>query len=151
MPRMHWTCALIQDYTAIEYENAPLALGFTDLVRNRHWGRGEAHISKEPALDEWLVVEPFRRQLKIGQKCVESRAKMRRQKQKQNWTNHSCMAMWYARHTGSDLGHFCEGQKFGNSATKLLEMIRRKGRGHFSGSWQFYNLILPPRWILAGL
>ena len=28
----------------------------------------------------------------------------------------------------SDLGHFCVGQKFGNSATKLLEMIRRKER-----------------------
>ena len=56
------------------------------------------------------------------------------------------MAMWYARHTGSDLGHFCAGQKFGKIQQKIIEDDKKEGReGHLPGSWQFYNLIvLPP-------
>ena len=137
MLHMHWN-----SNGEVEYENAPHAIGFTDLVSNIGWG-GSPY--KAPALDKWLVVLAFGRQLKIGQKCVESRAKMRRQKQKQNWTNHSCMAMWYARHTGSDLGHFC-GTKIWKFSDKIVEGDKKEEEEEeLSGSWQFYNLIgLPP-------
>ena len=54
----------------------------------------------------------FCRELKIRQKCVESRAKMRRQKEKQNRTNHTCMAMWYASTQSVIWGIFARGANF---------------------------------------
>ena len=115
-------------------------------VRYIGWSEENVNVAHAPTWWECVVVpykvgivggRGFCRELKIRQKCVESRAKMRRQKEKQNRTNHTCMAMWYASTQSVIWGIFARGHIFWNS----LKMILSKGRRR--GSWYFYNLIVP--------